>query len=331
MGNGSWGPGTVFEGAHVSGVGALGAFVLWELHGRGIPFTWDDCESAYNAWETSTGGILPYADDDPVWYAQGYRYWRDLAALAPGLAPYLEPVVTWFASKGRPMGVGAQVAPVQLRNGLSVWRDDRLGWQLNVQSLVGATRAAFVRARVDADQAEVDPRVAQIRCWGVQDTTLAFPAWGWALAMEVGPTPAGAPLWSSAPRVCLRFASRKRYLQPVSGYPTWWWAGSDRVYQRQPTALDEGALQAKVEAFVTQAAEVWGEVVTVTVGSGPAGQGWRPTPRFQQRRAGELLVCELGPRLYAPRPQGGNGIQCGPLAARRLVDQLFGPPPRQAV
>ena len=317
------------EGVHVSGVGALGAFLLWELHARGVPFTWDDAETPYNSWMTSTGGAMPYADTDLGWYAQGYRDWLTRLTL-PHYAPFVEQVPTVFAAKSRPAQLAKGTLPVATSaDGVHIWVDQQLGIQLHVQAFVQHTRETFKAQRLFVTDPPAEARVT-VRCHGVFDPG-AVPVWGWSLPVTIRPM-SSCPFWPATGRPCLRFTNfgglvrrfpvEVLYFQPVGVAADWWWAGSERLVQKQVAALSAETVAAKVATFFEGAQRVWGAWLDFTPAPQPAGQGWRPRPKPAGWRTGDPQVTWLSPTVLAPRPQGGNGVQCGPLVATHLVAVL---------
>ena len=317
----------MLEWIHVSGVGVVGSFLLWELDQLGVEFSWDDVESPLNAWEVSTGGILPYPDGDPSPYAAAYRFWRDDVALRPVLAPYLEPVRVLHALKSRSARSRAEqwALLAEAPRGVRLWQEPTTGWQLNVQEFVVFTRRHFQARRVQPTEVTDVPgyRVTQVWCRGVGDPRARpVPVWGWQLAVELTPT-ASSPLWAGAHRFALHFSDpvsslTRLYLQPVATVGHLWWAGTDKRLQRQPQREDARA-EAQVARFKQVVTDLFGGWLEATYHT-HIGQGWRPQARSAPWRG--VACVEVNAKLLIAAPLGRNGVQRGPLVARDIAALL---------
>jgi hypothetical protein len=307
---------------HVSGVGMLGAFVCHELARRGIPFTWDDTDSPFTAWRVCTGAIIPYDDAVDSWYAAGYRFWRE--GVAEDLREYLEPVRLVYALKNPPARQQAK-KPTPLATapcGVRLWPEAQTGWQLQAQRFVGEVRTRHASTRRETDE-PVDGRRTRIHCRGVLDTlSRPIPLWGWTVLAQLRPK-TRCPFWpADGPRVSLHFNDPSKpgaryYFQPYAGDVNWWWAGSDRVRQKEPTALD---CQVRLQTFQAAVEAVWGQWMDVTYHT-EIWQGWRPEERNNFWKQGPVGRW-VDPLTLVVRPHARNGSQCGPLVAHQLVNMV---------
>ncbi len=308
--------------AHVSGVGVLGSFVLWELHDRGVPFTWDDAESPINAWEVSTGGILPPAEQqyDYGLLAQGYRHWREI--LNQPFAQFVERVRDVRVQLVRPAPKWEALAEIsQMR----AWLNPSPGLQLNVQEFVTFTRRTFKKARQPHDPSV--PGLVLVLCRGVGETVVEarpVPMWGWQCAVDLEAQPG---TWlAHGDRVALHFPNPENrepyarlYLQPVAALAHTWWAGTDKRLQRTPALLQELALMRRAQHQRTVERYFGPWLRTVTYRS-DIGHGWRPAPRGTTWR--DIWFKELRPGLIVGAPFGRSGVQLSPLAAKRIVEHI---------
>lgn len=311
---------------HVSGVGVLGAFVCEALARRQVPFTWDDVEHPANSWTVCTGAIIPYDDAEDSWYAQGYRFWREVVLDQPSgtFDPLVETVRLVYALKGVPGRLRAS-KPVPLAetpDGVRLWVELKPAWQLHAPQFVEAMRARFSEQRV----AGVPDGAVVIRCWGVNDPDARpIPLWGWARLVRLEPR-ARCPFWATAGgyRVSLHFndpaqPGARYYFQPLAGTDLWW-AGSDRVRQKAPVQPNPTKY---VDKFLTAAERVWGRWMTVIPADDVIRHGWRPEERNQAWKAGPPARWING--VLVPRPHARNGSQCGPLLAHTVVNMLLSP------
>lgn len=314
---------------HVSGVGMLGAFLLAELDRRGYAFTWDDIESPLNAWEVCTGAIIPYDDEVDSWYAQGYRYWAQCAA--EDFAAYLEPVHLVYGLKGVParmaLRLGKKPTPLATAPcGVNIWPEVQTGWQLRAQRFVLDMREKYAERRVPAPPLRPDvPGTTRVHCRGVLDThSRPVPLWGWTVLAKLTPK-TRCPFWPiDGLRPSLHFndptkPGARYYFQPQAG-TEWWWAGSDRVRQKEPVTLE---VQARVEQFQRAVEAVWGRWLDVTY-QPDILQGWRPEERNNLWKKGPIGHW-VDPHTLVVRPHARNGSQCGPLVAHHLVNRLESP------
>jgi len=317
----------VLNALHVSGVGALGSFVLWELQRRGIEFTWDDLESRFNAWEVSTGSISPYPDSDLSLYAKGYRFWRDYASASlayPEHAKnqFLERTTALYARKRQPVETDLVA---ELGEGYKLYRHYADAFQLNVQAFVLHTRQTFAGRRREREDA--DPDICRLRCRGIGNVD-TYALWGWqapALLNPVGDMIAG-PFAPEFLRPAFHFNDPRLprnsfYFLPVPGYPEYWWVGSDIVLQRTPMVNTARALD-RLREFGGWGHKLFGHLFTFTYAENQVGEGWRPIRRL--RDAPMDRAVEVQPGVYQAPPLNRSGIQCGPLVAHWICDQLFG-------
>lgn len=312
---------------HVSGVGALGSFVLWELQRRGIEFTWDDLDSRFNAWMVSTGSINPYPNGDQSLYALGYRFWRDYAAEQPGSYPevcqFLESTVALYARRRQPTDRAMSLV-AELGEGFHLYRDEAEAFQLNVQSYVLHTRQTFAHRRRPSE--DMEPGIRRLRCRGIGNVD-TYALWGWqapALLAAVGDE--GAGLLGGPTRPAVHFSDPRLprnsfYFLPVPGYQGYWWVGSDIVLQRLPQGNHARALD-RLREFGGWGHKLFGHLFTFTYVESQVGEGWRPIRRL--RDAPMDRVAEVESNVYQAPPLSRSGIQCGPLVAHRICDQLFG-------
>jgi hypothetical protein len=307
---------------HVSGVGALGSFVLWELRRRGINFTWDDTDSEFNAWSVSTGSVSPYATTDESLWANGYWFWRRTAEHYEELRPHLERTVVCYVLKNAPRSVPGKLDPyAELGLGHKLWIHPDYGYQLNVQSFVTATRDTFKEQRLST----YPTTQSRLLCRGVANAD-THSLWGWTCATHVtfkrAPQPPHAP-FSARPVIHMSDPKLPRnsfYLQPVAGYPGYWWAGSDIRLQRTPSR-EPGRASEGLKRFDETIQAVMGDWLGCSF-QPAVGEGWRPVRRLRTLPLNSAAKLEEG--VWVAPPLSRNGIQCGPLVAYLLVNQLFG-------
>lgn len=247
---------------HLSGMGVLGSLTAWQLHQRGIKFTWDDSEEKVNAWKASTGACYPSGGEVDTTSHAAWVQW-----VADGIYPKraVEVCGYWVdtRTKSLPHGLVAdverEVGGVRLV-GRSV--------HLNAQDLVVWTRSEFAESRQQSFKPQ--PGVTRLVSHGFSHRRARY-LWGWTRLVRLKYPPAIA-LGGVRPSFYLR---RNRfqfaYCYPQAHRP-WWYAGSNLISQATPRSL---GILPKYEAWKQRFEELTEGAVTV-VEEGPMLEGWRP-------------------------------------------------------
>lgn len=303
---------------HVSGVGVLGSFLLWELTNLKVPFTWDDAESPENAWEASVGAILPYPDKNKKPEAKGWRFWNGYRLTAPWFARHLSPVSVTYAFRAQP----ANLQPGKVASVGEPTPDRFRFWigtayRLNVQNFVRETREAFADSRIPGRP--LPPADVMFQCHGVRDE-VAKPmvTWSWSALVRVTPTELGKSFWTADS--ALRFGNPTLRTTSYSMFPTGapgvWRVGGDWILTR--SSRDESdRLVTRFASFRSAAERIWGAWLTFEFEEPTSG--WSPEPRGKEWRRGPSVRTFEGGTIYIPQPVGISGVQCGPMLAWDLV------------
>jgi hypothetical protein len=311
---------------HVSGVGALGSFVVWELSRRGVNFTWDDIESPHAAWFATTGAIIPCEDRDTSPFAMGYKFWRDTAVHWSEFTSFLEPVRTIYCQKNPPQ----RVTRKWTNNGSKqnpLWFEDLPGWQFDMDGFVVDTRETFKTQRVDAPPKRGS---VYLMCRGVGREQPEPPTvlWGWRSWATLAPA-TGCPFaWGPQDqRPVIHFNDAERsferyYFHPVANNRDWWWCGSEAILQKEPESRSERAKRG-YELFLETAAKRFGDWLKVYPVSDVV-QGWRPKPNKVILDAlGDESVWEVRPGVWSAIPLPKSGVQAGPYHANRIIERML--------
>ena len=288
---------------HIEGMGVLGSMVARRLDEAGVPFTWHDIDAEHSAWPVSTGCVFRTGVERDL---DGWRAWLGHFD-DPHLAPHLELCDYVFNHKAPP-----HQGKDGIRTDLGALRVlDKPGIQVNVPSLVTATRAAFTGERRPEAPPMFDPYVIAHG----YSSRLARYMWGWAARVELDLAPAlASALEYERPIVYLR---RGRfvmaYAYPIPGTPHYW-AGSSLISQREAKPLE---VLPKLERWKALIDELSGGMVRCREVAS-VEQGWRPVPR----KGDPLDVERMGNVLRVP-PLWHNGVRWAPMVADEVLANVY--------
>jgi hypothetical protein len=257
---------------HLSGMGVLGSLTAWQLHLRGIDFTWDDSEEKINAWGASTGACYPSGGEVDT---KCHATWIDWATNGIYPSKVVEVCSYWVdrLTKSLPHGLEADVEKefkgVRLV-GKSV--------HLDAQRLVTLTRLEFGdRRRKSAALSK--PGAVRLVSHGFSKRRARY-LWGWTRLVKLKYPPAVSV--SGRPS----FYLRKNRFQFAYCYPQagteWWYAGSNLISQHEARSLK---ILPKYEAWKARFEELANGAVKVSE-EGQMLEGWRPA------KAGKLSGTE---------------------------------------
>lgn len=248
---------------HVEGMGILGGILAWNLHRRGIRFTWNDTEQEVCAWRASTGCIYPSGDAFDRWNYEAWKRWL----LAPpwGEPSFIEKTGWWYCTKAAPHG--AKDKP-DARSG-ALQRGSAFSMHFNSQRFVATTRAAFHDRRVERAPATGQRIVAH--GFGARRHHYV---WGWNRKVKLGFAP-GLLQHERLDRPSLYFREGRfvmAYAYATPGEP-WWYAGSSLIVQKGEARHLE--IPPKYERWKENFLRLGDGNVNVIV-EGPITEGWRP-------------------------------------------------------
>jgi hypothetical protein len=279
---------------HIQGMGIIGSLLALKLSQQGQAFTWDDNESAVNAWQASTGCIYPSGDD---YDHQNWAMWRDHYF---GAMPELESATYCFLSKRPPHG--------------GKYKFERIGpwgiasqqsFHLNAQCLVRRVRIEFEGARcVKAPAGSV---VIVSHGFGAR---LDRYLWGWNVKVQLDYVPQ-----HRLSNYCfyMRVGRFKlAYAYPVPMEPGWHYAGSSLISQHVPRQLE-------IEPKFVHWLEHVGRYTDLKVKAcGERTQGWRPVAAPE-----DTLLLKRIKGQWCIRPQWSSGIRHAPVIVARVLEKIL--------
>jgi hypothetical protein len=261
---------------HVNGMGWFGAMTAFALHRDRTEFTWDDTESAYQAWKASTGFVYPSGDPRSEHERGAWVRWvlNGDGPLGPEVADYACLAQWAWSHKRPPHGGKHPFAAAPSVPGLKLSAATAVA--VNVQRVVEEARRRFEPQRIGHVPQDVPVVVARPNALTTNGTV-----WGWSrrvlLRFPAGVTNAQQPpgrriaLYGKVHRFALTYA------YPVAGEPGLWWAGSSLVNEQYPYTRSELQLQDAYLRWRTDFAALFPGVKIV--GTDPEIlQGWRPKP-----------------------------------------------------
>lgn len=288
------------ERIHIEGMGLLGSMLARRLDELGVPFTWSDNGSLFNAWGASTGLAAP---DGDVLNELGRAEWLKRRG-----TPEAEVVPFVFAHKAPPHGAKYGIAE---DFGLLRVASPR-AVALNVPAFVEWTRIHFERQRVDGQLlcASAGAGVTVIECHPTPGTTDGA-VWGWSARVKL--TLPKFLVEKAYTRPALYARAHKfdiTYAYPSPGTDTWL-AGSAMVVQASPKIVADARLQQYVETWIGNAELLLGvsgvEVLETY-------QGWRP-----RARSGQSPRAERSARGWTMPALGANGMRRGWVVVEDLI------------
>lgn len=298
------------KSVHLEGMGVLGSLLAWLLETRGIPFTWYDSQSSYNAWQASTGSIYPTGDLHDY---NNYVHWQHWTVRPPWqLTGVLEAADFWFSTKTPPNGARYRVlatrAPLRLAETPSL--------HLNPQRFVQGTRTHFAQRVLHPGL--VSPATKLVIAHGFSPERLERFSWGWSAQVQMR-YPTDLPSLSGRrPAFYLRHSKYRfafTYAYPIPGEPGWWYAGSSQISQTRAKPL---TIEDKLASWKTRV-EAFSQGLLCPENVQHLRQGWRPVGDEQ---LGETVLEQAG-KLILP-PLAHSGVRHAPLvcfdALKRIED-----------
>lgn len=292
-------------------MGWFGAMTAFALAKDGIEFTWDDNDSAYQAWRASTGFVYPSGDERSERERATWHRWV-IAGDGP-LGKEVEHFATlakWCWAHRRPPHEGKHLfAELPGVPGLKV--SAATGVAVNVQRVVETARRRFEAQRLDGVPGGKLVVVAHPNA-----LTTAGSVWGWSRRVRLRfPLGVTDPFYRD--RVALygkvnRFALT--YAYPIGADPGYWWAGSSLVNEKYSYTRSPLQLQDAYDRYRADFAKLFPGVRVV--GTDPdILQGWRPKPH--KGDLGQLLY-EPG-RVYYPA-LWHSGVRWAPSLVEEVTE-----------
>lgn len=294
---------------HLEGMGVMGCLVACVAEQRGYQVSWEDNRSVRNAWQASTGAILPFGDDKSQ---QDLESWKRELFLLETIQPYLAEARYCYVAeqpphKGRAAGVleEQRVGSVKISNVTSLHMD--------VQSFVSKTRRRL------AHQERKQPRGSMlVVTHGFGDNIHKW-SWGWSAQVRVS----FAARWSALclPHVPMLYGRRGYqlpYLYPV-GSTGYHYAGTTLITQSTPKSLP---IKPKLDMWRSHIKDYTGGAARITaLRAGSLREGWRPMAHPEA----ELVErSPFGGNEVRIAPQYGNGIRWFPSTWKALEEAING-------
>lgn len=247
---------------HVEGMGWFGAITTLALERAGVPFTWSDIDTRFQAWRASTGIVYPAGDDRSQDNRQRWIRWvmdgwlpKDTAKLAHYVYSHKAPPhegkyeqVPWWGYDHLNLAASPAVA-------------------VDVKAIVTEARSRFAEQRVPAGGIDRPTIVAH-----GHDRAAGW-VWGWSRKVAL-------KLPHGTNDMVAFYGKRHRfdlvYAYPVPDEPGWWWAGSALVNEKKPHVRTPTALSYEWERWMQGQRELFRVLEVVRVQ--PFEQGWRPKP-----------------------------------------------------
>jgi hypothetical protein len=273
---------------HVEGMGVLGSTLAHALDEAGVPFTWNDTDSPWNAWQASTGSVYPSGDPNELADLKRWKRWAMAWA-----ATYTETVPFWYLSKSHPHGGkykhDREVFPLR--------RSPVSAVAVNVQAMVEGTRKQFASQRIDSS-----PETQKVIAHGYDQRTLSHVFWGWTVPVTLI---TDARL-GQRPLLYLRQGRYGMAYAIPRARTSEYYSGSSIIAQASAKEL---SVMPKFDRWCSDVLDRTKGLVSIT-GVGKPIQAWRPAPGrpYEQHKH---FATKFGDDVVAT-PMWHNGVRRSP-------------------